>query len=84
VEQADATAAKYFSGKDHLLPNAVGTKRLGDGLRLEPSRGGTLFPHLYGDLPLDAVVWAKALPLRPDGGRDFAGLLGINDESGAG
>ena len=72
----DATAAKYFSGKDDLLLIAVDTKRLGDGLRFEPSRGGVLFPHLYSALPLDAVVWAKPLLLRLDGGHDFAGLLG--------
>ena len=76
AEQAEATAAKYFSGKDDLLLIAVHTKRLGDGLRFEPSRGGVLFPHLYSALPLDAVVWANPLPLRPDGGHDFAGILG--------
>jgi uncharacterized protein (DUF952 family) len=75
AEQVEATAAKYFSGKNDLLLIAVDTKRLGDGLRFEPSRGGVLFPHLYSALPLDAVVWAKPLPLRPDGGHDFAGLL---------
>jgi uncharacterized protein (DUF952 family) len=75
AEQAEATAAKYFSGKDDLLLIAVATNGLGDGLRFEPSRGGALFPHLYADLPLDAVVWAKPLPLRPDGGYDFGGLL---------
>jgi uncharacterized protein (DUF952 family) len=75
AEQAEATAAKYFSGTDDLLLIAVDPKRLGDGLRFEPSRGGVLFPHLYSALPLDAVVWAKRLPLRPDGGHDFAGLL---------
>ena len=75
AEQAEATAAKYFGGKDDLLLIAVATKRLGGGLRFEQARGGALFPHLYGDLPLDAVVWAKPLPLRPDGGHDFAGLL---------
>src|ERR1700732_2627032 len=76
VEQAEATAAKYFSGKDDLLLIGVDTKQLGDGLRVEPSRRGTLFPPLYSVLPLDAVVWAKPLPFRPDGGHDFAGLLG--------
>jgi uncharacterized protein (DUF952 family) len=80
AEQAEATAAKYFSGKDDLLLIAVDTKRLGDGLRFEPSRGGALFPHLYADLPLDAVVWAKPLPLRPDGGHDFASLLGTTGD----
>jgi uncharacterized protein (DUF952 family) len=76
AEQAEATTAKYFSGKDDLLLIAVATKWLDGGLRLEPSRGGAHFPHLYADLPLDAVVWANPLPLRPDGGHDFAGLLG--------
>jgi uncharacterized protein (DUF952 family) len=75
AEQAEATAAKYFSGTRDLLLIAIDTKRLGEGLRFEPSRGGALFPHLYADLPLDAVVFAKPLPLRPDGGHDFAGLL---------
>lgn len=75
AEQAEATAAKYFAGKDDLLLIAVDAKRLGGGLRLEPSRGGVLFPHLYSALPLDAVVWAKPLPVRPDGGHDFAGLF---------
>src|ERR1700736_5443363 len=41
----DATAAKYFSGKDDLLLIAVDAKRLGDGLRFEPSRGG--FIHIF-------------------------------------
>ena len=29
---------------------------LGDAVRWEPSRGGQLFPHLYGPLTLDVVV----------------------------
>ena len=36
---------------------------LGSALRYEPSRGGQLFPHLYGMLPLAAVRWVKPLPL---------------------
>jgi uncharacterized protein (DUF952 family) len=75
AEQAEATAAKYFSGKDDLLLIAADTKRLGDGLRFEPSRGGTLFPQLYSALALDAIFRAKPLPLLPDGGHDFAGFL---------
>jgi uncharacterized protein (DUF952 family) len=76
AEQVEAIAAKCFSGEDDLLLIAVDTKRLGDGLRFEPSPGGALFPHLYSFLPLDAVVWAKPLPLRSDGKHDFTGLLG--------
>ena len=30
-------------------------------------RGDELFPHLYGDLPINAVLRAEELPLGPDG-----------------
>ncbi len=73
--QAEETATKYFSGHADLLLIAVDAKRLGEGLRFEPARGGALFPHLYTPLPLDAVAFAKPLPLKPGGGHDFAGLL---------
>jgi uncharacterized protein (DUF952 family) len=59
-----------------LVLAAADRYRLGEALRFEPSRGGALFPHLYATLPLDAVVWAKPLPLLADGNHDFAGLLG--------
>jgi uncharacterized protein (DUF952 family) len=75
ADQAKATAAKYFVGQDNLLLIAVNAMRLGEALRFEPSRDGALFPHLYADLPLDAVVSATPLRLLPDGTHDFAGLL---------
>jgi uncharacterized protein (DUF952 family) len=73
-EQLEETAAKWFSGQADLMLVAVDPARLGDALRFEPSRGGALFPHLYAALPLDAVVFAKPLPLRPDGQHSFAGI----------
>lgn len=75
ADQAPETASKYFAGQDNLVLIAVDPKILGDDLRFEPSRGGALFPHLYGPLPNDAVVWVKPLPLEAGGGHDFAGLL---------
>ena len=36
-------------------------------LRWEPARGGDLFPHLYGALPLTAVKSIVALPMGPKG-----------------
>ncbi|MBN9073541.1 MAG: DUF952 domain-containing protein [Rhizobiales bacterium] len=65
--QARETAAKHFAGQAGLLIVAVDTASLGDALKYEVSRGGALFPHLYADLPLDAVLWAKPLPLGADG-----------------
>jgi uncharacterized protein (DUF952 family) len=73
--QLEETAAKWFSGQADVMLVAVDPMMLGDVLRFEPSRGGALFPHLYAALPLDTVVFAKPLPLRPDGGHDFTGVL---------
>ena len=45
-----------------------------DLLRWEPSRGGALFPHLYGELALAAVTQVDSLPLGPDGILEFPTL----------
>ena len=65
--QVAETAARHFSGVPDLLLVAVAADRLGEALRYEPSRGGALFPHLYGDLPLTAVVAVDAFQLGADG-----------------
>ena len=69
--QVAETAARHFGGQEDLLLLAVEADALGDALRYETSRGGDLFPHLYGDLPLTAVVAVEELPLGPDGGHVF-------------
>jgi uncharacterized protein (DUF952 family) len=72
--QVRETAAKHFAGQTDLLLVAVDPDALGQALRYEPSRGGDLFPHLYGPLPLSAVRWVKPLPLGNDGQHAFPGL----------
>ena len=67
AEQAVETAARHFAGQSDLVLAAIDAAALGDALRYEPSRGGALFPHLYGTLPLSAVRWVKPLPLGPEG-----------------
>lgn len=64
--QARGTVEKFFAGRGDLLLVALDAARLGSFLRWEPSRGGELFPHVYGPLDLGAVLWEKPLPL--DGG----------------
>ena len=71
AEQAAETAARHFAGQGDLLLLGIAPDALGDALRYEPSRGGALFPHLYGDLPLDAVRTVEPLPLGPDGRHVF-------------
>ena len=72
--QAVETAAKHFAGQRDLILLYVDTAPLDAALRWEPSRGGALFPHLYGDLALDAVTKAVPLPLGPDGAHQFPTL----------
>ena len=72
--QAPETAARHFSGQKDLLLAAVDAAALGTDLRWEPSRGGDLFPHLYGVLPLSAVAWVKPLPIGHDGRHLFPPL----------
>ncbi|MFE9654307.1 DUF952 domain-containing protein [Micromonospora sp. NPDC006431] len=62
AEQLSGTAERYFAGQPDLLVLAVDPDLLGDALRWEPSRGGALFPHAYGPLPLAAVVGTARLP----------------------
>jgi uncharacterized protein (DUF952 family) len=64
--QLRETAAKHFADIDDLMLVAVDAAALGGALKWEVSRGGDLFPHLYGALPLAAVRWAKPLPLDAD------------------
>lgn len=66
-EQVAGTAAKHFAGHSDLLLIAVNADALGDTLRDEPSRGGALFPHLYGPLDLGAVLSVQELRVEPDG-----------------
>jgi len=72
--QVAETADRHFAGADDLLLVAVDATQLGEALEWEASRGGDFFPHLYGPLPLSAVLWARPLPLGGDGRHDFPAL----------
>ena len=65
--QVRETAVRHFAGIDDLVLLAVDPTVLGDGLKYEKSRGGALFPHLYGSLPVDAILWVEDLPIGPAG-----------------
>ncbi len=73
ADTVERTVELYFADVDGLMFVAIETDGL-DGLKWETSRGGASFPHLYRDMVMDDVVWAKPLPLA-DGKHDFAGLL---------
>ena len=69
--QVEETAARHFAGERDLVLVGVRAEALGSALRWEASRGGDLFPHLYGVLPLSTVRFAVPLPLGADGRHVF-------------
>ncbi|MEW9808641.1 DUF952 domain-containing protein [Mesorhizobium marinum] len=71
AEQVRETAARHFAGQQGLLLVAVDPTPLGPALKWEVSRGGALFPHLYAQLALSAVLWIKPLPLDASGNHQF-------------
>ena len=74
AEQAIGSAAKHRAGQDGLLLLTVDGDVLGEALKWEPSRGGALFPHLYGELPVSVVLRVDPLPIGPDGRHVFPDL----------
>jgi len=73
--QAIETARLHFAGEADLLLVAIDATVFGEALKWEASRGGDLFPHLYANLPLDAVLWEKPLPLGADGLHVFPPMI---------
>jgi uncharacterized protein (DUF952 family) len=74
ANQVKESVAKHRAGQNGLVILAVSTNALGEALKWEPSRGGQLFPHLYGPLPAFAVRWVRPLPLTPGGHHQFPEL----------
>ena len=55
ADQVAGTLDKHFSGQNALVIAEVDLAVLGDSIKWEASRGGALFPHIYGPLPMAAV-----------------------------
>lgn len=72
--QVPGTLTRHFAGQAGLFLIACDAAALGDALRWEPSRGGELFPHLYGELDPGAVQSVTTLTLRADGSHDIPEL----------
>ena len=68
ADQLPETLWLHFAGQEDLVLLAVRTADLGADLVWEPSRGGALFPHLYGGpLRTAAIAWEAPLRVGPDG-----------------
>ncbi|OUS18122.1 glutathione S-transferase [Rhodospirillales bacterium 47_12_T64] len=70
-EQVHGSVVKHRAGQDNLTLLEVDTSLLGSELVWELSRGGQLFPHLYGPLPISSITRTAALLLQKNGAHNF-------------
>ena len=63
ARQVRATAEKHFANRPDLVLVSILEKNLDSSLKWEVSRGGNLFPHVYGALQLNAISEVVPLPL---------------------
>ena len=59
IDQLQGTLDKHFAGQTGLVIAEIDLGLLGDTIRWEVSRGGALFPHIYGPLPLSAILSSR-------------------------
>lgn len=81
-DQLAETARRHYAGRDDLVLAEVALADL-PGLVWEPSRGGALFPHVYGDLDLAHVRAARALAVTADGAMQPGEALAVGPETAA-
>ena len=65
--QVEETAAGHFAGRTGLILVEVAANALGPARKWEASRGGELFPHLYGPLATSAETRRWPIEPGPDG-----------------
>lgn len=70
-DQVEEIVQRYFSGRDDLMLISIDGSSLGEILRWEESLDGALFPHVYGTIPMAAVLDAEPLRLGTDGNHQF-------------
>jgi len=68
--QAADTARLHFAGREGLVLVGLDADALGPALKWEASRGGDLFPHLYGPLDPALAIEVRALTLNAAGWPD--------------
>ena len=72
-DQLAETARRHFAGRDGLVLVTLDADGIGD-VRWEPSRGGALFPHLYGPLDPGLALAERPFAVDADGTCDLPEL----------
>jgi len=55
ADQVEGTLIKHYNDHERLLLVEIDLTALGETVKWEKSRGGALFPHVYGEIPASAV-----------------------------
>ena len=71
ARQLRETLRLHFAGQAGLVLFAVPVGAVRDSLKWEPSRGGELFPHVYGTLPMDVIGSQATISVAADGRVDL-------------
>ena len=61
VEQLRTTASKHFGSYKDIVVLGCETALMESPLRWEISRGGELFPHLYGPMDVNFILWNETV-----------------------
>ena len=67
AEQVEGTLIKHYDGHERLLLVEIDLEPLGDAVKWEKSRGGALFPHVYGEIPSSVVRGIRHVRRNEDG-----------------
>lgn len=73
AQQVQGIADLVYYGREDVVLLVIDRSQLRTEVRVENlERGGQTFPHIYGPLPVEAVVEVKDVPV------DAAGRLAVN------
>ena len=76
ANQVRGVADAFYQGRDDIVLLVIDPARVGVEIREELDPGsGQYFPHLFGALPVVAVVAAPSVGQLPDGRLDLDALL---------
>jgi uncharacterized protein (DUF952 family) len=76
ADQVETVARLMYRDRGDVVLLVIESSRVDAEIRIESlDDGGVEFPHIYGELPIAAVVGVAKIPLREDGTLDFGGLI---------
>lgn len=79
AEQVAGTLVKHYGDHERLLLVEVDLLALGETVKWEKSRGGALFPHVYGVIPMDVVRGFRHIRRNEEGDWVLPADLGVGD-----